>query len=178
MTCIVGLEYGGKAYVGADSSSVGGWDVFATRIPKVFKAGKYVIGYTTSFRMGQLLQYGVGKYLRKKKDTLEHLVTEFIPRIRTLFKEGGWSEIKSHKESGGFFIVGLDNKIYTVNSDFQVNSATDGVMAVGCGADYSLGSLYSTTQSKDPEKRIRIALGAAAHFSAGVCPPFNIIRTK
>ena len=81
MTCIVGLEHDGKVYMGGDSAAVGGMDVYPSRIPKVFQAGRYLIGYTTSFRMGQLLQYGLDKIARKRK---KHIRT-FSDRVHSQY---------------------------------------------------------------------------------------------
>lgn len=178
MTCIVGLEQDGKVYIGGDSAAVGGQDIYASRTPKVFQNGRYLIGYTTSFRMGQLLQFSLGRITVKKKDPFAHLVTEFIPHLRTLFENGGYSRITNNKEAGGSFLLGYKGKVYSIQSDFQVNSCIDGMMACGCGEDYALGSMYSTQRIKDPEKRLIMALSAAAHYSTGVCEPFLVMKGK
>ena len=49
MTCIVGLISEDRVYVGADSASVdaGGLITRPTTVPKVFKRGPFIIGYTT-----------------------------------------------------------------------------------------------------------------------------------
>ena len=57
MTCIVGLETPNGIMMGCDSAAVGGGNIFTTRLKKVFKRGKFLIGYSTSFRMGQVIQY-------------------------------------------------------------------------------------------------------------------------
>jgi ATP-dependent protease HslVU (ClpYQ) peptidase subunit len=57
MTCIVGFRQGGKVIVGGDSAGISGWDVTVRADPKVFVAGDYVMGFTSSFRLGQLLQF-------------------------------------------------------------------------------------------------------------------------
>ncbi|KKN17732.1 hypothetical protein LCGC14_0962700, partial [marine sediment metagenome] len=58
MTCIVGfIDDGGKAWMGGDSAGVAGHHTHPRRDPKVFRVGPVLIGYTSSFRMGQLLRY-------------------------------------------------------------------------------------------------------------------------
>ena len=57
MTCIVGVVDNGKVYMGGDSAGVGGLCIETRKQPKVFRNGDFLIGYTDSFRMGQLLQY-------------------------------------------------------------------------------------------------------------------------
>lgn len=55
MTCVVGLVDKGTVYIGVDSAAVQGWTRRKSRVAKVFHRGPFLIGYTTSFRMGQLL---------------------------------------------------------------------------------------------------------------------------
>jgi len=57
MTCIVGIAQEGKVWIGADSAAVSGQDIRATALRKVFRRGQFLIGYTSSFRMGQLPQF-------------------------------------------------------------------------------------------------------------------------
>lgn len=57
MTCIVGLVHGDTVYMGADSAGVSGLDLRLRKDSKVFLRGEFVMGFTTSFRMGQLLQH-------------------------------------------------------------------------------------------------------------------------
>ena len=142
MTCIVGLETNKGVMIGADSASVGGLDIEATRLKKVFRRGEFIIGYTTSFRMGQLLQYklSVEKQKKKQKD-LEYLATTFIDAVRECLKVGGFRKVENEQEEGGNFLVGYKDKLYTVWGDFQVNSSTNGFNVVGCGYAYALGNL-------------------------------------
>ena len=53
MTAIAGLVHDGKVYIGGDSAGVAGMDLHLRSDPKVFTVGEFVIGYTTSFRMGR-----------------------------------------------------------------------------------------------------------------------------
>ena len=56
MTCIAGLVHDGAVYLAGDSAGCSGWDLTVRADPKVFVSGSYVMGFTTSFRMGQLLR--------------------------------------------------------------------------------------------------------------------------
>ena len=57
MTCVVGLIEDNTIYLGADSLGSNGHSKSEYRFPKVFQNGDFLIGYTSSFRMGQMLQY-------------------------------------------------------------------------------------------------------------------------
>jgi len=176
MTCIVGLETEQGVIIGADSAASAGWDGWVTRLKKVFRRGDFLIGYTSSFRMGQLLQYKLDVSVQKEgQEDLEFLTTTFIDAVRTCLKDGGFAKVENLVEQGGRFLVGYRGKLYVVSSDFQVNMSRDGYQAVGCGASYALGNLLNSGDLL-PKVRVRQALKAAAHFSNGVCGPFNILQ--
>lgn len=177
MTCIVGLEHDGHVYMGGDSASASGWDVNRTRLNKVFKIGEIIIGYTSSFRMGQLLQYGLKLDKQTCGDDLEYMATTFIDAVRECLGEGGYKKVDNNRESGGIFLVGYRGIVYSVYSDFQVNSSSDGYTSCGAGESFALGSLFETIYC-EPEERIERALVTAAHFSGGVCSPFIVISSK
>lgn len=173
MTCIVGIETPEGVMMGCDSMSAAHWDAKITRLDKVFQVGAFLIGYTSSFRMGQLLQYGLNVEPQASEESdLAFLVTKFVPAVRLCFKEGGFTRIEASAEEGGEFLVGYKHRLYVVRSDFQVNSSMDGFNSVGCGCSYALGNLFSSAELH-PEARINDALEAASHFSNGVCPPFK-----
>jgi len=174
MTCIVGLELNNEVWIGGDSAASNGWRIHATRLKKVFKHGRFLIGYTTSFRMGQLLQYSLTIDSQKKtQDSLEYMVTTFIDGVRKCLKDGGFAKVENGVEEGGGFLVGYRGRLYTVDIDFQVNMSRDGFGAVGCGADFALGNLLET-KTLNPKKRLKRALKAAGHFSTGVCGPYYV----
>lgn len=178
MTCIAGLVVDGKVYIGGDSAGVANWDLQIRADQKVFKNGPFVMGFTSSFRMGQLLRYKLQPPTRFKKDgTLkdiyEYMVTDFIDAVRQCLKDGGYASKENEVEQGGFFLVGYEGRLFMIQSDYQVAEALDGYMAVGCGDMIALGNLYAT-KGQPPIDRIRSALEAAEHFSAGVRGPFVI----
>ncbi len=187
MTCIVGIECNGVVYLGGDSAGVD-TDTIAihTRLDeKVFRNDDFVIGFTSSFRMGQILRYAfVPPEHNIKKDDMAYLVTDFMDVVRAVFRDKGFisrSDDESNttsSEAGGTFLLGYRGKLYIVDEDFQVGRVHDGFMAVGCGDSLALGSLFTTRGEKDPLQRLQKALEAAAHFSAGVRAPFNFIGTK
>ena len=177
MTCIIGLEHDGYVYIGADSASVAaGWDVWQTRLQKVFRRGPFLIGYTTSFRMGQILQHHleVREPEREESDDA-FMVCAFIEAVRKCLKDKGFARIESNQESGGFFLVGYAGTLYRVTGDFQVNSNAGGLDALGCGADYAFGAMKAL-EDLPPCERLLSALKIAAHFNAAVRAPFKILK--
>jgi ATP-dependent protease HslVU (ClpYQ) peptidase subunit len=179
LTCIVGLVQDGVVYIGGDSAGVAGMDIKVRLDPKVFIVDKrFIIGYTDSFRMGQLLRFSLKPPRQKPRvDDYEYMCTGFINAVRRCFTNGGYIKKQEERERGGSFLVGYRGRLYEIASDFQVGINADSYSAIGCGEDYAHGSLFATEHSGlSPEERIRLALEAASHFSAGVHPPFVIIR--
>jgi ATP-dependent protease HslVU (ClpYQ) peptidase subunit len=181
MTCIVGLIDNGKVWMGGDSAGVSGHDVTVRKDTKVFKNGEFLIGYTSSFRMGQLLRFKFSppRYYPEKYhgDEYEYMCTDFIDAVRDCLKAGGYSKISANEESGGTFLVGFKGRLFEIEGDFQVGESALSYNSVGCGQDYAKGSLHRSfidLTSGHPKYVIENALEAAAYFSGGVRGPFVI----
>jgi ATP-dependent protease HslVU (ClpYQ) peptidase subunit len=176
MTCIVGLVDKGDVYIGGDSAGVSGLSISIRADEKVFGNGPFVMGFTTSFRMGQLLRYKFSPPAQTvHQNDMEYMVTGFIDAARLCFSTNGFGD--KDGTVGGTFLVGYKGSLYTIEGDYQVGKSQGAFDAVGCGSDLALGSLYST-EGLPAEKRVNIALAAAATFSAGVAPPFTILRLE
>ena len=174
MTCIVGLVDSNKVYIGGDSAGVAGLDMTVRADQKVFRNGPMLFGFTSSFRMGQLLRYAFEVPDHDPRtDVDKYMVTTFIDAVRGCLKSGGYARKINEEESAGVFLVGYQGQLYRVDSDYQVGEAVDAFDAVGCGANFALGVLYAT-QGQLSRERIQKALEAAGHFSAGVRGPFVV----
>ena len=187
MTCIVAVTDGETVVMGGDSAAVHGLRLTVRNDRKVFlrSDGKtkmeWTFGFTTSFRMGQLIQYELelpDVDEKDKEDLFGFMVTKFIPKLRDCLKSGGWAKKEAEQENGGVFVVGLLGKLFFIDGDFHVGEFSDPFVALGCGDDIAKGSLYTSRGTKDLKKRVRSALFAAQRFSAGVREPFTIIESK
>ena len=175
MTCIIGLVHDGKVYMGADSQATGGADKRTTVQPKVFKTGPFLIGYTTSFRMGQLLQYQLEVKPQGEESDYAYLVTSFIEAVRSTLKDHGFAKVDSNQEEGGNFLVGYNGHLYEVNSDMAILENATGLDAVGSGEDYALGAM-AALDGLPPEERIKRAFVIVSAFSNSVSGPFVILE--
>lgn len=176
MTCIVGLVDKGDVYIGGDSAGTSNYSISIRADEKVFCNGPFIMGFTTSFRMGQLLRYKFSPPAQTiHQNDMEYMVTSFVDTARKCFSDNGFGD--KDATSGGIFLVGYKNQLYTIHSDYQVKLTLEQFDAVGSGSDLALGALYSTKNMK-PQARIDIALKAASHFNAGVAPPFTVLKLK
>ena len=188
MTAIVGLVQDGEVWMGADSAGVyPSYEMTITKHPKVFRVGGMLIGFTSSWRMGQILQYGLPGFQAldsvihepyAQADAFVTVCTTFIEWCRDVFKAAGYATKEKYAEIGGQFLVGYRGRLFKVESDYSVGEAAIGFDAIGCGALPALGSLYTSRLSGGPEYRIEKALMAAEKFSAGVRSPFTILKLE
>lgn len=178
MTAIVGLRHKGRVWIGGDSAGVGGWTMQVRADEKVFRNGPFVFGFTTSFRMGQLLRHAFTPPTRDDRVPVSKFMsTTFVDAVRACLKAGGFATTKDGAEVGGSFLVGYGPHLFEVGGDYQVGETHSGVAAVGCGYEICLGALFAAPKTMPPEKRVRVALAAAEAHSAGVRGPFTILST-
>lgn len=179
-TCIVGyVDKKGNMYMGGDSAGVGDYDIRIRKDAKVFQKENMLIGYTSSFRMGQLLRFKLKIPSQEKSIAdYEYMCTSFIDAIRDCLKVNGYSLIKDNQEQIGVFLVAYKSKIYKVESDLQVGMTYDNYDTCGCGEGYALGSIYTNSKKISGRGIIKKALECAENFSAGVRRPFIILELK
>jgi ATP-dependent protease HslVU (ClpYQ) peptidase subunit len=180
MTCVVAMISDDTVYMGADSAGSNGWGYHIRKDPKVFYNGDFLIGFTTSFRMGQLLMFNKlpEVKLKHEKDMFKFMVKHFVPAIRNLFEAGGFSKIESNRDEGGEFLVGYGGRIFRIYGDFQVSETVNNYDAVGCGEYAAIAALRTLEMSKSklsPSKSIKMALKCAESIHEGVKGPFLIL---
>lgn len=183
MTAIAGLVHDGRVYIGGDSFSGNGASQDTVTNPKVIEIGTppyglgpMLIGFTSSWRMGQLLQHKLTlPDVIHATDPLEYLVCHFVESVRKTLKDGGYAEVSNGQESGGYFLVGYGGRLFTIQADYSVLESTLGIDATGAGYKEVLASLYALRDSRiKPEDRITTALEAAATFNPMVQGPFLV----
>ena len=134
-----------------------------------------LFGFTSSFRMGQLLQYSLDIPARQREeDVFGYMCTSFIDAVRACLDDGGYKTTKDGVEEGGTFLVGFENRLFLVDNDFQIGESLWSFQAVGCGRDLALGAMHAL-EGRPDEVRVLAGLKAARSFSAGVCEPFHIL---
>lgn len=177
MTCVAGIVYENKVWIGADSAGVANYSLTPRKDPKVFINNNLIIGFTSSFRMGQLLKWSfTPPPVKEGQDIDSYINKDFIDTVRGCFKHGGYAQRHNEQEHGGVFLVGFKGRLFYVDVDYQIGESLLSYDAIGCGADIALGALHATEQMNlTAEQRIRKALEAAESFSAGVRAPFNIL---
>lgn len=180
MTCIVGVVgRDGSVLIGGDSCAGDNhsYSIDTLKDPKVFRSGEFVIGYTTSFRMGDLLRYKFEPpKLYAETEISAYMRTSFIDEVRKTLKDGGFAQKEKDRESGGCFLVGIKGRLFRIDDDYQVGEPADGMGAVGCGAQAARGALFALgdTAAENPQVAVLTALRAAEACYAYVRAPFHL----
>ena len=184
MTCIVGLENKGKVYIGGDSAAVANSNLQLINFPKVFIRENLIIGYTWSFRMGQIIQYTDKDYpVQSEYSSPEsYLIKAFVPFLQEILKDGGWLREKDSRQEGGQFLIGIQGVLFEIDSDFAVLRMKDGYNAIGSGSYYALSVMYvlkkkinQYSEIVEPSAyMIELALESTSYFCNSVSAPFVI----
>ncbi len=179
MTCIVAVVEDGIVHMVGDSGSCawGGADYQVRKDPKVFRLGEAVVGFTTSWRMGQVLRYEMKlPEVPEGIELHEYMVRCFVPRLREAAKAAGIVTVKENVEQLGRFMVGLRGRLFVVDYDFQVGELVADYHAVGSGAEVALGALHATRGQVAQGRLVGALHAAVAHIQA-IKPPFIIAST-
>jgi ATP-dependent protease HslVU (ClpYQ) peptidase subunit len=170
MSCVVGLVDNGKVWMGCDSyatTETGERRPIANE--KVFKNGKYLIGFIGSVRGGQLLDPHYFKPPAK--------ILDFPNKVIELYKIFGClniSQTQTNLQETNMLIATKGGKLWEFMSDFQLNPIPE-YSTVGSGSIFAYGSLHTTQgMHMTPHDRIIKALEAAAFFDMGTGPPFKV----
>ena len=174
MTCVIGMVDNGRVWMGADSQGTDAWHrATQHRTAKVFQRGPLVIGFTSSYRFGQVLRYAPD--LPEPKDFGErYMVTAFVPWLRKALADGGWVQKHDEREMGGTALIGGFGLLFKLQDDFSVLESNRGIDATGAGMETALGAMLALRSA--PEKRIRRALTISAELSSVVGGSFEILH--
>lgn len=179
MTCIVGLTEGARVLLAGDSAGVSleHGEIYTLRNPKVFRSGPYALGFTTSFRLGQILRYQTRFPEPKPQTDLEaFMTTEFVDTLRQALERAGFERSLG---LSGSILVGIHGRLFTIGAELQVMSGDTSYAAVGSGRHLAYGALFAldSLSRDDLRARAEIALRAAQSFTPSVREPFHYVET-
>lgn len=179
MTCIVAVEHEGVVYMGSDRAGSNGYTIAPYDAPKTFTNGPALIGFTSSFRMGQILRYGLEVPSHTLSwDVDRWMATDFMLALREAYGRHGWDRTDNGVAKGGNFLIAIHGRCYEVHSNYAFLRSVSGEYATGSGEDHAMGALYATRSWSDPTARVMNALEAAAEHCTTVAGPFDIVTQE
>lgn len=144
MTCCIGYKTN-KMLCFASDTQGSNEDTKETRLdPKIFKLNDMLIATCGSFRMRDVLMYELDiPKLKINEDIDKYVRTTVINGIRNLFIEKNICVKNDETDfaSPGDILLGIQNKIYKIESDFQVGETDKAYVAIGCGAREAMGAM-------------------------------------
>ena len=180
MTCIVGLEQDGKAYMGADSF-VGGFTSANNGQFKVVKKGKFLLGISGKVSITNVIQNEL-EPLTYLYDTDEQCIYfNFIKPLKKLLKEEQSTEVLNNVNTfDTSALLIYNNKLYEIDSGFAYIRSPKYGSAIGYGYGPATGSLFTTYKlyNKDPIEKLTLALQAALETSEYVREPFIFYESE
>ena len=179
MTCIVAMRSKRVVLVGADSLGSSGDFTILRSDRKVFRNGSYTIAGCGSYRAIDVMRYADLPKPPRSGNAHRFMCVDFVDSVRKSFENAGLMRKDNEVQSAYPFIVAFGRNIFELDSDFQVGINHDGFIAMGSGREVASGALWATRNMKlSPEKRIRLAIGAASHFNSGVGGPIHVMSTQ
>ena len=167
MSCLVGLIDGKDIWLGCEGlASSDNGDIRGRSHKKIFRNGDYVIGFVGSVRSGQILQeeYFIPP---KKISDLPDAIREQCAAKGCMGSDENQMEMMLSN-----YLVVFEGRLYEVLTDFHLYEVTE-YSSVGAGANFAIGSLYTTkilnqsAKVKIPaEVRVKLALNTAIEFNA------------
>jgi 20S proteasome alpha/beta subunit len=178
MTCIIGLEYAGAVWMGADSYVGEGHTADSLREPKVHRSGIALLGHSGSYRRlcvlrAERIQLDGGAWTARK------VTLEVVPQMVSILERHGvrHREAGSGPDESGGTVLCIGGRVFEIDSAMSVVRSRYGYSAIGSDARPALGSLASTADL-EPRKRVLLALEAAERHTPTVRRPWKILCTK
>jgi ATP-dependent protease HslVU (ClpYQ) peptidase subunit len=168
MTCVVAVTDGKKVVIGADSAFSREDSVIVTDFPpKAWRVGSWILGFC-----GDMSH--ICKCKEELRDESWKTVGELLESVRDIAGKGASFDLVAGKE-GKLYSAESCGAWYRIQDRRAGRKIVKGAYAVGSGAQYALGSLYSTFGMKSDVERIKLALNASVYYTSGVRPPFRIV---
>ena len=158
MTLIIGVDFtldkNKYLYMAGDKCGSDGFTKDLYVKPKIFKRDDLAFGYTSSFRMGQILEYAkISKDLPNWKEE-KNVYTSFVDWAKTAMKDGGYLQEDKGVAKGGNFIFYNGKTLYEVQNDFSILVPEDGLLAVGSG-EYHAKAIMRTYMALVKKEQIK-----------------------
>jgi ATP-dependent protease HslVU (ClpYQ) peptidase subunit len=177
MTIIVGLMEGKDAYIASDGRFSAGGEILNSAITdhKIFHFGKLVMGCSGTVRTMQILRDNLKLPIQTASQTdRAYLSITLVKAMEDIYKE-----FATKDDDKILCMLGYNRKIYRVAKDWAITEPT--FDTVGSGAQVARGALVASFMLKaklSPEKRLRLAVGAAGQCDSGCGNSFHMVKVQ
>lgn len=180
MTCIVAWKTeDDNVVLAGDKKGSNGYTADIVKEPKVFRNKDFMIGYTSSFRMGQILKHVWTPPQRKIDQTTDnYMYCDVVNSLRKTMKDNGFLNTDNKDKSGTFIIV-YENRIFLHQDEFSLLEFESKVTACGCGEDFAVASVTTLLEyEKDIDVILQKAYDLISFYSTGVSKKYDYIISE
>lgn len=205
MSCIVGLEHGGRVYMAADGQSTDAWHTTLECCGgKLARVGPFLIATAGASRMRQLVQHSPELHQLSLPPEAwpcanphafaiveGFMVRTVVPLVREVLRAGGQLERKDDVERlDGALMFGVGSYLFTMHATFEVlrvrwdtPAGPTFYSALGTGDDVARGVLWTLFRCgaearPEPVYAVRSAVEAAAAMKSTVGFPIAVGWTE
>lgn len=175
MTCIVAEVVDGVVHMVGDKCGSDEYTKRSVDRPKVFINEDFIVGYTTSFRMGQLLEFTWSPPEKLPSQCVEKFIyLTVVDSIKSVLKNDGFAT----DSSGGSFLFGYKGNLYEMQDDYAIFNI-EKYSAVGCGEQEARAVLYTLDKighECSMEERLSLAVEASSLTKAGVSVEYDYLK--
>lgn len=183
MTCIIAKIHENKVHMVGDKEGSNGFITTTfTKTPKVFKVDDFLLGYTTSFRMGQILQYSWEPPKKSLDDSDDYYIYKHIvDSIKKCFVDNDFGHKPEDEFQAGNFLIGWKGRLFEMQNNLSLMEH-DEFASVGCGCYHAVAAMKTMKMSgckqDDPEGLLSLALFVAADSVTGVSHEYDYIKEE
>ena len=180
MTTIAAVQGDGWCVLCADSQiTEDNLRTISKSTPKIVEIGEYLLGITGDARPGDILAYNWNPPAYNGDDKIAFMGKKIIPSMIRAFESHGYDWAKQANDEGFDYIIAFDGSLFHIACDmsFLVNDA--GRYALGSGAQFALGYLYSlsagaTKTQVSATQVVRKAVKIASMLDVNTSPPLQL----
>lgn len=174
MTCIVAMVENGVVHMAGDKCGSNGYTKRIVGKPKIFINKNFIIGYTTSFRMGQLLEFTwcPPEQLNSQSDNV-YIYKTVVDSMKQLLKKDGFAT----DTNGGSFLFGYKGKLYEMQDDFSIFEQQ--IASVGCGYVEAQSVIYVLNKINydgSIQDKLQLAIEASSMIKPGVSSEYDYLK--
>lgn len=175
MSVIVGLVRDDTIHMAADSFLGNNNNRSRSRIPKLWRFGEALIGFSGSGSAMNAVRFRMTMPEHAEDETDEHYMTvKFVDALREAVGAAGRRKKENDLESAKtWLLVGYRGLLWRVYDDFCVAAYDRDYDAVGAGEDFAYGVLHALKDSdRSPKDVLTAALDAACEHSPYCIAPY------
>lgn len=172
MTVIVGIVDKDTVYIGGDRGVSDDHVMLSMSRPKISERDGWIFGYAGTLGTGQLMEFINFPKVAKNEDPYKVLRLDVVEQLKKAYEAFG----RDIEDNGTDWLIAYENRLFEISSgDWGVLEVS--MSAIGTGATFALGSLYTSQSWRDTKRRVQKSLESSIQFSPTCNYPIDIYNT-